>query len=58
MTQNGKQNGGGGHAEQVQEQIVIEAQNLTKRFGNFVAVDRVNFRIQRGEIFGFLFYSQ
>jgi ribosome-dependent ATPase len=40
--------------EQVQEQIVIEAQNLTKRFGNFVAVDRVNFRIQRGEIFGFL----
>ncbi len=34
--------------------IAIEAHNLTKRFGNFVAVDRVNFRIERGEIFGFL----
>ncbi|WP_163348071.1 ATP-binding cassette domain-containing protein, partial [Enterobacter hormaechei] len=27
---------------------------LTMRFGNFVAVDHVNFRIARGEIFGFL----
>ncbi len=34
--------------------IAIEAQDLTMRFGNFVAVDHVNFRIQRGEIFGFL----
>ncbi|MEQ8267002.1 MAG: ribosome-associated ATPase/putative transporter RbbA [Parvibaculum sp.] len=32
----------------------IEAENLTRRFGNFVAVDRVNFRIEPGEIFGFL----
>ena len=32
----------------------IEAKDLTKRFGNFVAVDHVNFRIARGEIFGFL----
>ncbi|WP_203434315.1 ATP-binding cassette domain-containing protein [Nitrosococcus halophilus] len=32
----------------------IEAQALTKRFGDFTAVDRVNFRIQQGEIFGFL----
>ena len=29
-------------------------QNLTRRFGDFVAVDRVSFRIGRGEIFGFL----
>ena len=36
------------------EIIAIEAKNLTKRFGNFVAVDHVNFRIQQGEIFGFL----
>jgi ribosome-dependent ATPase len=32
----------------------IEAQDLTKRFGDFVAVDHVSFRIPRGEIFGFL----
>lgn len=32
----------------------IEAQDLTVRFGNFTAVDHVNFKIQRGEIFGFL----
>lgn len=32
----------------------IEAKDLTRRFGDFVAVDKVNFRIERGEIFGFL----
>jgi ribosome-dependent ATPase len=32
----------------------IEAQGLTQRFGTFTAVDHVNFRIERGEIFGFL----
>lgn len=35
-------------------EVAIEAIDLTKRFGDFVAVDRVNFRIERGEIFGFL----
>ena len=35
-------------------QVAIKAENLTKRFGNFVAVDQVNFEIRRGEIFGFL----
>ena len=34
--------------------IAIEAKGLTKRFGDFVAVDHVDFRIRRGEIFGFL----
>ncbi|MBY0242975.1 MAG: ribosome-associated ATPase/putative transporter RbbA [Burkholderiaceae bacterium] len=34
--------------------IAIEAQGLTMRFGDFVAVDNVDFRIRRGEIFGFL----
>ena len=34
--------------------ISIEAENLTKRFGKFTAVDHVSFRIRRGEIFGFL----
>ncbi|WP_352257765.1 ribosome-associated ATPase/putative transporter RbbA [Psychrobacter sp. TB55-MNA-CIBAN-0194] len=32
----------------------IEAKNLTKRFGDFTAVDNVSFRIEKGEIFGFL----
>jgi len=32
----------------------IEAHDLTQRFGTFTAVDHVTFRIERGEIFGFL----
>jgi ribosome-dependent ATPase len=32
----------------------IEAEGLTRRFGDFVAVDHVSFRIAVGEIFGFL----
>ena len=40
---------GGDRAE-----IAIEANDLTMRFGDFVAVDHVSFRIRRGEIFGFL----
>ena len=35
-------------------EIAIEARGLTMRFGDFVAVDHVDFRIRRGEIFGFL----
>ncbi len=35
-------------------EIAIEARNLTMRFGDFVAVESVSFRIRRGEIFGFL----
>jgi len=33
---------------------VIVARDLTCRFGDFTAVDRVSFTIERGEIFGFL----
>ena len=36
------------------DDISIEANGLTKRFGDFTAVDHVSFRIRRGEIFGFL----
>jgi ABC-2 type transport system ATP-binding protein len=32
----------------------IVAEGLTKRFGNFVATDRITFSVQRGEIFGLL----
>ncbi|MFO7947898.1 MAG: ATP-binding cassette domain-containing protein, partial [Armatimonadota bacterium] len=33
---------------------VIEAQNLTKRYGDHLAVDEVSFGVHEGEIFGFL----
>ncbi len=35
-------------------EISIEAENLTMQFGDFTAVDHVSFKIERGEIFGFL----
>ncbi len=33
---------------------VISAQNLTRRFGDFVAVDHVSFEVRQGEIVGYL----
>lgn len=36
------------------EQSVIQVTNLTKRFGDFTAVNGINFEVRRGEIFGFL----
>ncbi|MGZ7134799.1 MAG: ABC transporter ATP-binding protein [Methanobacterium sp.] len=33
---------------------VIEAKNLTKKFGDFLAVDDLNLKIKKGEVFGFL----
>ncbi|WP_314018203.1 ribosome-associated ATPase/putative transporter RbbA [Stutzerimonas degradans] len=41
-------------SREASDSIAIEAHDLTMRFGDFVAVDRVNLRIERGEIFGFL----
>ncbi len=32
----------------------IEVSNLTKLFGEFVAVDHINFQVKKGEFFGFL----
>lgn len=34
--------------------IVIQTEGLTKKFGDFTAVDRITFGVERGEIFGFL----
>ena len=34
--------------------VMIECEGLTKRFGNFTAVDHVSFAVERGSIFGFL----
>jgi ABC-2 type transport system ATP-binding protein len=33
---------------------IIELQNLSKRFGDFLAVDHLNLKVREGEIFGFL----
>jgi ABC-2 type transport system ATP-binding protein len=35
-------------------EIVIKTNKLTKRFGDFVAVDEITFEVYKGEIFGFL----
>ena len=34
--------------------LVISVRNLTKRFGDFTAVDSISFDVRKGEIFGFL----
>ena len=36
------------------ETNAVKVKDLTKTFGNFVAVDRISFTVERGEIFGFL----
>ncbi|HEV8508036.1 MAG TPA: ABC transporter ATP-binding protein [Chitinophagaceae bacterium] len=36
------------------EEAVIQADKLTKRFGDFTAVDHISFEVSKGEIFGFL----
>ncbi len=36
------------------DNIAVSAEELTRVFGNFVAVDHVSFTVRRGEIFGFL----
>jgi ABC-2 type transport system ATP-binding protein len=35
-------------------EVAVLADQLTRRFGDFVAVDRVSFSVSKGEIFGFL----
>jgi ABC-2 type transport system ATP-binding protein len=36
------------------DDIAVKVEGLTKRFGDFVAVDRVSLTVKKGEIFGFL----
>jgi ABC-2 type transport system ATP-binding protein len=36
------------------ENNVIHTENLTKKFGDFTAVDNISFSVNKGEIFGFL----
>jgi len=40
--------------EDKNEDYAIVAEGLTKKFGDFIAVDSVSFKIRKGEIFGFL----
>jgi ABC-2 type transport system ATP-binding protein len=36
------------------EPFSVEVANLVKRFGSFVAVDRINLEVRKGEVFGFI----
>jgi ABC-2 type transport system ATP-binding protein len=36
------------------EKIILEAKELTKKYGEFIAVNKISFQISKGEIFGFL----
>ncbi len=38
----------------MQNNVAIEVRNLTKYYGDLLAVDHINFQVQLGEIFGFL----
>jgi ABC-2 type transport system ATP-binding protein len=41
-------------SENSQSDIAVSVQNLEKKFGDFTAVNKINFEVKRGEIFGFL----
>jgi len=41
-------------SEELKKDKVIIVENLTKNFGNFIAVDNISFEVHAGEIFGFL----
>ena len=43
-----------GTTPQISAEPAISAQNLVRRFGNLAAVNDVSFRVEQGEIFGFL----
>jgi ABC-2 type transport system ATP-binding protein len=38
----------------VEEQIIIETEGLTKKYGSQIAVNNLNLQIREGEVFGFL----
>jgi len=57
-----RSNGGAGHAaaaatgaaNPAHAEVVVAVRDLVRRFGAFVAVDKVSFQVRRGEIFGLL----
>ncbi len=36
------------------DDVVIQVKNLTRKFGDFIAVNKISFQVKRGEIFGLL----
>ena len=38
----------------MENNIIIDVEGLTKKFGSFTAVDNISFQVKEGEIFGFL----
>lgn len=40
--------------EESSHTVAVKVRNLTRRFGDFIAVNNINFEVARGEIFGFL----
>jgi ABC-2 type transport system ATP-binding protein len=38
----------------MENQFAVQVDGLTKKFGDFTAVDNISFQVRRGEIFGFL----
>jgi len=38
----------------INDKIAVKTENLTRRFGKFIAVDQVSIEVKQGEIFGFL----
>lgn len=38
----------------MENNVIIDVEGLTKRFGHFTAVDNISFQVKEGEIFGFL----
>ena len=43
-----------GSKRKTMNETVIHTEKLTKKFGNFTAVDNISFSVEKGEIFGFL----
>ena len=42
------------YRSQTMTEPVISVENLTRRFGDFVAVDHINFEVSAGEVVGYL----
>jgi ABC-type glutathione transport system ATPase component len=45
---------GPGDDTATREEVLLTATGLTKRFGDFTAVDGIDFAVRKGECFGFL----
>ena len=37
-----------------EDEILIEVKNLVKKYGNHMAIDHLNFKIEKGQVYGFL----